>query len=67
MGYRGLGGLHDNVHAAGANGSTATLTFTGTGISVIGEGPSGYGTVAYRGKTELGHRVVFKLLVGKIP
>ena len=31
------------------------------------EGPSGYGTVSYQGKTQLVHRVVFKLLVGEIP
>ncbi|QYX76463.1 HNH endonuclease [Streptomyces akebiae] len=31
------------------------------------ESPSGYGTVAYQGKTQLVHRVVFKLLVGEIP
>lgn len=29
------------------------------------EGPSGYGTVAYQGKTQLVHRVVFELLVGR--
>ncbi|WP_443034927.1 HNH endonuclease [Streptomyces sp. BE133] len=31
------------------------------------EGPSGYGQVFYQGKTDLVHRVVFKLLVGEIP
>lgn len=30
------------------------------------EGPSGYGTVSYQGKTDLVHRVVFRLLVGEI-
>ncbi|MEX1651766.1 hypothetical protein ABZ960_00965 [Streptomyces pseudovenezuelae] len=44
-GYRGLGDFHDNVHAAGANGSTATLTFTGTGVSVIGEKYSDQGQI----------------------
>jgi hypothetical protein len=31
------------------------------------EGPSGYGQVFYQGKTDLVHRVVFRLLVGEIP
>jgi hypothetical protein len=31
------------------------------------EGPSGYGTVSCQGKTDLVHRVVFRLLVGEIP
>ncbi|MEW2120588.1 hypothetical protein AB0945_36625 [Streptomyces sp. NPDC005474] len=44
-GYRGLGDLHDNVHAVAANGSTATLAFTGTGVSVIGEKNSDQGQI----------------------
>jgi hypothetical protein len=31
------------------------------------QGLSGYGTVSYEGKTDLVHRVVFRLLVGEIP
>jgi hypothetical protein len=34
---RGLGDYDNDVHYATANGSTATLTFTGTGIAVDGE------------------------------
>ena len=34
---RGLGDYDNDVHYATANGSTATLTFTGTGIAVLGE------------------------------
>jgi hypothetical protein len=34
---RGLGDYQDDVHYATANGSTATLTFSGTGIQVFGE------------------------------
>ena len=34
---RGLGDYQDDVHYATANGSTASLTFTGTGIEVYGE------------------------------
>jgi hypothetical protein len=34
---RGLGDYDNDVHYATANGSTATLTFTGTGIQVYGE------------------------------
>ncbi|MEV6874519.1 hypothetical protein [Amycolatopsis sp. NPDC051128] len=44
-GYRGLGDLHDNVHAASVDGATATLTFTGTGVSVIGEKYSDQGQI----------------------
>ncbi|MBW8806708.1 MAG: right-handed parallel beta-helix repeat-containing protein [Catenulisporales bacterium] len=36
-GNRGLGDLNDALHATSTNGDTATLTFTGTGVSVIGE------------------------------
>ena len=35
--------------------------------SCNGEGQSGYGQVSYEGKTQLVHRVVFRLLVGEIP
>jgi hypothetical protein len=34
---RGLGDYDNDVHYATANGSTAALTFTGTGIAVYGE------------------------------
>ena len=34
---RGYGDYQDDVHYATANGSTATLTFTGTGVQVYGE------------------------------
>ena len=34
---RGLGDYDNDVHYATANGSTATVTFTGTGIQVMGE------------------------------
>lgn len=34
---RGLGDLGNDVHYATANGSTATVTFTGTGVQVFGE------------------------------
>ncbi|WP_436499851.1 right-handed parallel beta-helix repeat-containing protein [Actinokineospora sp. HUAS TT18] len=37
QGNRGFGDLNDDVHFASANGSTATYTFTGTGIKVFGE------------------------------
>ncbi|WP_405970675.1 hypothetical protein OG496_11015 [Streptomyces sp. NBC_00988] len=36
-GNRGLGDLHDALHATSTNGDSAALTFTGTGVSVIGE------------------------------
>ncbi|MFE9650618.1 HNH endonuclease [Streptomyces sp. NPDC006365] len=36
-------------------------------MAKTGEGPSGYGQVSYEGKTQLVHRVVFRLLVGEIP
>jgi hypothetical protein len=36
-GGRGFGDYQDDIHYATANGSTATLTFTGTGIQVYGE------------------------------
>jgi hypothetical protein len=34
---RGLGDLDDGVHATGANGASASYTFTGTGVSVLSE------------------------------
>jgi hypothetical protein len=34
---RGLGDYQDDIHYATANGSTASYTFTGTGIQVYGE------------------------------
>ena len=34
---RGLGDYQDDVHYATANGSTASLSFTGTGVQVFGE------------------------------
>ncbi|WP_436492573.1 hypothetical protein [Actinokineospora sp. HUAS TT18] len=34
---RGLGDFNDNLHYATANGATANLTFSGTGIEVYGE------------------------------
>jgi hypothetical protein len=36
-GNRGFGDYEDAVHTTQTNGDTASLTFTGTGISVIGE------------------------------
>jgi hypothetical protein len=44
-GNRGDGDYQDNVHATGTNGDTATLTFTGTGVSVIGEKNTDQGQV----------------------
>lgn len=44
-GNRGLGDYEDNVHATQTNGDTASLTFTGTGVSVIGEKYSDQGQV----------------------
>ncbi|GLW49651.1 hypothetical protein Stsp02_53120 [Streptomyces sp. NBRC 14336] len=35
--------------------------------SCIGEEQSGYGQVSYEGRTQLVHRVVFRLLVGETP
>ena len=42
---RGLGDYEDDVHYATANGSTATLTFNGTGIQVYGEQYTDQGNV----------------------
>ncbi|MFE9421939.1 hypothetical protein ACFYNO_03125 [Kitasatospora sp. NPDC006697] len=44
-GTRGFGDYNDNVHATTGNGDTAALTFTGTGVSVIGEKNSDQGQV----------------------
>ena len=44
-GFRNLGDLHDTVHAAHNNGDSATLAFTGTGVSVIGEKNSDQGDI----------------------
>ena len=44
-GNRGLGDLNDALHATTVNGDTATLTFTGTGVSVIGEKNTDQGQV----------------------
>ncbi|MDX3247916.1 hypothetical protein [Streptomyces sp. ME18-1-4] len=44
-GNRGVGDYEDAVHATGTNGDTASLTFTGTGISVIGEKNTDQGQV----------------------
>jgi hypothetical protein len=43
---RGLGDYKDDVHAARANGDSATVTFTGTGISLVTETNSDEGTIA---------------------
>jgi hypothetical protein len=42
---RGLGDYGNDVHYATANGSTATLTFTGTGIQVYGEQNTDQGNI----------------------
>jgi hypothetical protein len=42
---RGLGDYLDDVHYATANGSTATLAFTGTGIQVFGEQNTDQGNI----------------------
>ena len=44
-GYRGYGDFDNDVHAATTNGDSATLTFTGTGVEVIGETNSDQGNV----------------------
>ena len=43
---RGLGDYQDDVHAATANGDSVTVTFTGTGISLVTETNSDEGTIA---------------------
>jgi Carbohydrate esterase 2 N-terminal len=42
---RGLGDFDNDVHFATANGSTAKLTFTGTGIQVFGEQNTDQGNI----------------------
>ncbi|GHK01244.1 hypothetical protein ACWEWI_07940 [Streptomyces sp. NPDC003753] len=44
-GNRGVGDYEDAVHATQTNGDTASLTFTGTGVSVIGEKNTDQGQV----------------------
>ncbi|SDS50205.1 Right handed beta helix region [Streptomyces sp. TLI_053] len=44
--YRGFGDLADDVHATTANGDTATVTFTGTAITVLSETNRDQGTIA---------------------
>jgi len=44
-GNRGFGDYEDALHATGTNGDTASLTFTGTGVSVIGEKNTDQGQV----------------------
>ncbi|MGW2718533.1 hypothetical protein [Streptomyces sp. NPDC001492] len=46
FGNRGLGDYQDDVHAATANGDSVTVTFTGTGISLVTETNSDEGTIA---------------------
>ena len=43
---RGLGDYDNDVHYATANGSTATLTFTGTAIQVMAEQYTDQGNIA---------------------
>ncbi|MDX2683762.1 hypothetical protein [Streptomyces soliscabiei] len=43
---RGLGDYMDDVHAATANGDSATVTFTGTGVGLVTETNSDEGTIA---------------------
>ncbi|MDX2546996.1 hypothetical protein ACOT81_05730 [Streptomyces sp. WI04-05B] len=43
---RGYGDHQDDVHAATANGDSVTVTFTGTGISLVTETNSDEGTIA---------------------
>ncbi|NUR58515.1 MAG: hypothetical protein HOV87_07455 [Catenulispora sp.] len=45
FGNRGYGDYADNVHATRTNGDAASLSFTGTGVSVIGEKYSDQGQV----------------------
>ncbi len=42
-GFRGLGDYNDGVHATGNNGDSASLTFTGTGVAILGETNSDQG------------------------
>jgi hypothetical protein len=41
---RGQGDYNNDLHASTTTGSTATITFTGTGIDVLGPTGSGYGS-----------------------
>ncbi|MFF4358935.1 hypothetical protein [Streptomyces sp. NPDC001604] len=43
---RGFGDYKDDVHAATANGDSVTVTFTGTGISLVTETNSDEGSIA---------------------
>jgi hypothetical protein len=43
-GFRGLGDFDNGVHYTQTNGASASLTFTGTGVQVIGETNSEQGT-----------------------
>ncbi|NUQ96498.1 MAG: hypothetical protein HOY79_08010 [Streptomyces sp.] len=43
---RGFGDYQNDVHATTANGDSATVTFTGTGISLVTETNSDEGTIA---------------------
>ncbi|WP_143467203.1 right-handed parallel beta-helix repeat-containing protein [Lentzea kentuckyensis] len=45
LGFRGLGDFHETVHAAHDNGDSATMTFTGAGVRVIGEKNSDQGDI----------------------
>ena len=44
-GFRGLGDFHETVHAAHNNGDSATMTFTGASVRVIGEKNSDQGDI----------------------
>ena len=43
-GFRGYGDYNDGVHATANNGDAASLTFTGTGVAVLGETNSDQGS-----------------------
>jgi hypothetical protein len=45
-GSRGMGDLHDGVHYTQSNGASATVTFTGTGISFLTETNADEGDIA---------------------
>jgi hypothetical protein len=47
QGFRGFGDYEDNVHYTMNDGDSVTLTFTGTGVSSIGEKDPSQGTVAW--------------------
>lgn len=44
-GFRGLGDFHETAHGGHNNGDSATMPFTGTGVSVIGEKNSDQGDI----------------------